>query len=72
MGNAFAKDAHGRPPDLLEMKNATSIPRTERNREKMQERIKCKIMLEYTRKCNKMLKNARKSQKIQCNQNKCF
>ena len=40
MGNAFAKDAHGRPPDLLEMKNATSIPRTERNREdKMQERL---------------------------------
>jgi hypothetical protein len=32
MGNAFAKDAHGRPPDLLEMKNATNIPRTENKR----------------------------------------
>ena len=64
MGNAFAKDAHGRPPDLLEMRKEP--------REKMQERIKCKIMLEYTRECNKMLKNARKSQKIQCNQNKYF
>ena len=30
IGNAFAKDAHSRPPDLVEMKNATSIPRTER------------------------------------------
>ena len=31
--------------------------------EKMQERIKCKIMLEYARKCNKMLENARKKLK---------